>query len=101
MHITNITEIRRHASRIVARVVKEKEPAVVLQRSKPVAYILEASVYDDMQRRLREWETSRKEEQTREGMEAIETVRRQMALRRRQPDSTPMIRKIREGLRNE
>lgn len=101
MHITNITELRHYASRIIARVVKEKEPVVVLQRSRTVAYIVAASVYEEMERKLREWEMSKKEERAKEGIEAIENIRRKLALRPRQPDSLPMIRKMREGWRNE
>lgn len=52
MYITNNTEIRQNASKIIARVVAKKEPTVVLRRSKPVAYILEASTYEKIQKEL-------------------------------------------------
>ncbi|WP_258358819.1 type II toxin-antitoxin system Phd/YefM family antitoxin [Moorella sulfitireducens] len=48
MYMANVTEIRQNASKIIARVIDSGEPAVVLQRSKPVAYIVAASAYEEM-----------------------------------------------------
>jgi prevent-host-death family protein len=75
MYITNITELRQNASKIIARVVSENEPAVVLQRSKPVAYILEASLYEKLQKELAEAKNRQRNAQT---SLALETIRKRL-----------------------
>ncbi|MCL6588934.1 MAG: type II toxin-antitoxin system Phd/YefM family antitoxin [Firmicutes bacterium] len=101
MYIVNITEIRQNASKIIARVVSEKEPAIVLQRSKPVAYILEASFYENLQKEFAEAKVQHQNARTGISLETITKVREKMSLGERQPDSTEMIRKFREDLFNE
>ncbi len=101
MFITNITEIRQNASKIIARVIEEKEPTIVLQRSKPVAYILEASFYESLKKDLEE---AKKEQESAKNSIALETIfkiQKKMSSRKRQPDSTEMVRKFREGLYDE
>ena len=98
MYITNITEIRQNASKIIARVVSNKEPTVVLQRSKPVAYILEASFYESLQKELEQAKNQQKNTKTDLALETISKIREKMSLRERQPDSTETIRELREGI---
>jgi antitoxin StbD len=101
VYITNITEIRQNASKIIARAIAEKEPTIVLQRSKPVAYIIEASLYEKLQRELDEAKEQQRNAKTGIALETISRMREKMSLRERQPDSTEMIREFREGLDNE
>lgn len=101
MYITNVTEIRQNASKVIARVVEGKEPAVVLQRSKPVAYIVEAAFYDELQARLQEAREFEKAGRTKAAIDKITEIRESMAKYGRQPDSTKIIREIREGKKNE
>ncbi|HBC94209.1 MAG TPA: hypothetical protein DCZ10_15260 [Pelotomaculum sp.] len=49
MQIFNVTEIRQNVSKIIAEAIKTKELIVLLQRSKPVAYIVEAKTFDKLQ----------------------------------------------------
>ncbi|MDK2836518.1 MAG: antitoxin StbD [Thermosediminibacterales bacterium] len=101
MHIANITEIRQNASKIIARVLNDREPTIVLQRSKPVAYIIEASVFEEMQKKLKAAERLNKTIETKTAMQNLNELRKKMAERGRQSDSTQILREIREGLRNE
>ena len=48
MEMFNVTEVRQNASKIIAHVLKNREPVVVLQRSKPVAYIIEAKAFEEI-----------------------------------------------------
>ncbi|MDI3534933.1 MAG: antitoxin StbD [Thermosediminibacterales bacterium] len=101
MHIANIAEIRQNASKIIARVLNDREPTIVLQRSKPVAYIIEASVFEEMQKKLKAAERLNKTIETKTAMQNLNELRKKMAERGRQSDSTQILREIREGLRNE
>lgn len=101
MYITNVTEIRQNANKIIARVVEEKEPTIVLHRSKPVAYIVEASTYENLQRKLEEAEKLEKVGKTKLALQNISLIRERMAQKAKQPDSTPLILELREGYRDE
>lgn len=101
MYITNITEIRQNASKIITRTVEDKEPTIILQRSKPVAYIVEASLFEGIQAKLEDAERLEKEEKTNKAIQKIYSLREKMAQRNRQPDSVKIIRELREGENNE
>ena len=45
----NVTEMRQNVSKIIAQAIETKEPVVLLQRSKPVAYIVEAGTFEKIQ----------------------------------------------------
>jgi len=45
----NVTEMRQNVSKIIAQAIETKEPIVLLQRSKPVAYIVEAGTFEKIQ----------------------------------------------------
>ncbi|AGK99798.1 type II toxin-antitoxin system Phd/YefM family antitoxin [Desulfoscipio gibsoniae] len=94
MSMFNITEIRQNASKIIAHVLKTKEPVVILQRSKPVAYIVEAQTYKDIQEKLKKAEHYEKVITTRNSLQRLARLRSEM---KKQPDSTPLIRRLREG----
>lgn len=71
MEMANITEIRQNASKIIQRVINKKEPLVILQRSKPVAYIIEATVFEDMKNRLEAVKKYEKMEKTKAAMQKL------------------------------
>ena len=52
MLITNVTDVRHNISKVIKSAAEKKEPVVVMQRSKPVAYIIEASMYEEIQKKL-------------------------------------------------
>jgi prevent-host-death family protein len=99
MQIANVTDIRQNASKIIARIVQTGEPAVVLQRSKPVAYIVESSTYEDMVKRLEAANQHLLKAEREKTLKELAELRQQMAARGRQPDSVPVIRELREGKR--
>lgn len=50
MKIVSITEVRQDATRLVEHAQQTHEPVLVLVRSKPVAYIVDAAAFEAMQR---------------------------------------------------
>lgn len=71
----------------------EKAPVVILQRSKPVAYIVDAESYQKMQNRL--YSPS---EQADAVLREIDVVRDKIAKETgAQPDSTQLVRDLRSG----
>ncbi|OAT83682.1 type II toxin-antitoxin system Phd/YefM family antitoxin [Desulfotomaculum copahuensis] len=97
MHMANVTEVRQNASKIIAQVLESGEPAVVLQRSKPVVYIVEASAYEEMLKKLEAAETLFRAEEAKSALQEIARLRGKMAQRGKQQDSVPLIRELREG----
>ncbi len=97
MQIANVTEIRQNASKIISQVVESGKPAVVLQRSKPVVYIVEAAAYEKMLKRLEEAEKLFRVDETRNTLQKIAGLREKMAARGQQADSVPLLRELREG----
>jgi prevent-host-death family protein len=90
----NVTEIRQNVSKIIAQAIKTREPIVLLQRSKPVAYIVEAGAFEELQAKARRVEQYEKNEMAKETLQRLARLRNEMKL---QPDSTPLIRQLREG----
>ncbi|BCV20386.1 type II toxin-antitoxin system Phd/YefM family antitoxin [Moorella sp. Hama-1] len=97
MYMANVTDIRQNASKIIARVVETGEPAVVLQRSKPVVYIVEAAAYETMLKKLEAAENLFRVEETKNALQKIAGLRERMAPRGKQTDSVPLLRELREG----
>ncbi len=97
MHITSVTDLRQNASKVIARVVSTGEPAVVLQRSRPVVYLVEASLYEEMAEKARMAEEYIRMAETRAALRNLAALRTRMARRGVQSDSTPLIRALREG----
>ncbi|MBF7082120.1 type II toxin-antitoxin system Phd/YefM family antitoxin [Desulfallas sp. Bu1-1] len=94
MIMFNVTEIRQNVSKIIAQAIKTREPIVLLQRSKPVAYIVEAGAFEELQAKARRVEQYEKNEMAKETLQRLARLRNEMKL---QPDSTPLIRQLREG----
>ena len=94
MNTFNVTEIRQNASKIISQVIKTKEPVMVLQRSKPVVYIIEANTFEELQKKVKKAEQYEKIEASKKALEKLAQLRSQMKM---QPDSTPLIRQLREG----
>ena len=95
MHMVNVTEIRKNIREILAEVVRTKKPAVILQRSKPVAYLVDAESFDKIQ--LSDEEDSLT-------MGRMDSLDRILQLRAKiakksgtQSDSVSLVRKLREG----
>lgn len=94
MTMFNVTEIRQNVSKIIAQAIETKEPIILLQRSKPVAYIIEAGVFEEIQARAKKVEQYEKNEMAKETLRRLARLRNEM---KPQPDSTPLIRQLREG----
>jgi len=99
MSMFNVTEMRQNVSKIIAQAIETKEPIVLLQRSKPVAYIIEAGTFEKIQEKAQKLEYYEKNEMAKETLKRLAKLRSEM---KPQPDSTPLIRQLREGeARNE
>jgi antitoxin StbD len=94
MSMFNVTEIRQNVSKIITQAIETKEPIVLLQRSKPVAYIIEARVFEELQAKAKKVEKYEKTEMAKETLQRLAKLRNEMKL---QPDSTSLIRRLREG----
>ena len=90
----NVTEMRQNVSKIIAQAIETKEPVVLLQRSKPVAYIVEAGTFEKIQEKAQKVEYYEKNEMAKETLKKLAKLRSEM---KPQPDSTPLIRQLREG----
>jgi len=98
MNMINVTEIRRNIREVLSEVVKTKKPAVILQRSKPVAYLVDAESFEKMQRN-KEAESDALTRSRNESLDRIVQLRAKVAKKTGiQSDSTPLIRELREGL---
>lgn len=97
MYIANVTELRQNASIIISRVVEFKEPAVILQRSKPVVYVVEASAYEELLKKVEAADRLLRAEETKKALRELAGLRAKMAQKGKQPDSAPLIRELREG----
>ncbi|MGH2370648.1 MAG: type II toxin-antitoxin system Phd/YefM family antitoxin [Chloroflexota bacterium] len=53
MKIVNITEVRQDATKLIEHAKTSKQPVLVLQRSRPAAYLVDAGEYDRMQAELK------------------------------------------------
>lgn len=95
MNIINVTDIRRNIRAVLAEVVRTKKPAIILQRSKPVAYLVDAETFGKMQKP--------EEADILTGLRK-ESLDRILRLRARviqktgiQDDSTGLLQELREG----
>ena len=94
MYMFNVTEVRQNVSKIITQAIETKEPIVLLQRSKPVAYIIEARAFEELQSKAHRVEKYEKTEMAKETLQRLAELRNEM---KPQPDSTPLIRRLREG----
>ncbi|MEW6524537.1 MAG: type II toxin-antitoxin system Phd/YefM family antitoxin [Bacillota bacterium] len=96
MYIVNVTDVRRNIRQILAKLVKTKEPVVILQRSRPVAYLVDPERFEKMQKTD---EGGALTEDRRRSLERILQLRVKVANRTgMHEDSAALIRDLREGL---
>lgn len=95
MNIINVTEIRRNIRSVLSEVVKTKKPAVILQRSKPVAYLVDAETFNKMQKPE---EADILTAIRKESLDRILRLRTKVVQKTGiQEDSTGLVRELREG----
>ena len=97
MLITNVTEIRNNVGKVIKQATESKEPVVILQRSKPVAYILDKTIYEEMQIKLHKAEEIEKNEKMRKSLDTISSIREKTKEYINSMDSTDVVRKLREN----
>ncbi|ACV64146.1 prevent-host-death family protein [Desulfofarcimen acetoxidans DSM 771] len=95
--MANVTEVRQNVSMIISRVVETREPAVILQRSKPVVYVVEASAYEELLKKVEAADRLLRVEETKNALQDLADLRKRMASKGKQQDSVPLIRDLREG----
>lgn len=95
MDIASVSEIRQNPARIIARAVRTGRPVAVVQRSKRVAYIVDAASFEDMQKRLSEAERVLQVEETKAALEDLASLRASMPVVT--GDAVAIIREMREG----
>jgi len=96
MQMISVTDIRKNIRGILSEVVKSKKPVVILQRSKPVAYLIDAESFDKMQR-CGESESEMLTRSRMESLDRISQLRTKIAKRGIWSDSTQIIQELREG----
>jgi len=96
MFTVGVTEIRQNASAVIKRVLETRMPAVVMQRSKPVAYVIDASSYESMLEKLEKAELLMRVAETKEALQRAARLREAMGKRGSQRDSVEIIRELRE-----
>lgn len=47
-----VTEIKRHATRIIAKLKSDRRPVVITQHGRSAAVLLDVETYDELKRRL-------------------------------------------------
>ena len=95
--MANVTEIRQNVSMIISRVLETREPVVILQRSKPVVYVVEASAYEELLKKVEAADRLLRAEETKKALHDLAELRKKMASKAKQQDSVPLIRDLREG----
>ncbi|MDF9407140.1 MAG: hypothetical protein A4E52_01900 [Pelotomaculum sp. PtaB.Bin013] len=97
MRMVNVTDIRVGIREILSEVVKSREPVIILQRSKPVAYLVDAESFENMQRT----DESESDVLTRSRKESLDRILKLRAKVMKKTgvhsDSTQLIRELREG----
>jgi prevent-host-death family protein len=94
MRMVSITEIRRNAKAVLADLAKTKKPIAILQRSKPVAYIIDADSFMMLQIK----DDNELAETRKKSLEKILHIKERVAQKTgKQEDSVNLIRELREG----
>ena len=96
MEMINVTDIRKNIRSILSEVVNSKKPVIILQRSRPVAYLVDAESFEKMQS-SRETEFDMLTKSRMESLERISRLRAKIAKRGVRGDSAQIIRELREG----
>jgi prevent-host-death family protein len=95
--MANVTDVRKSIRALLDEVVRTREPAVILQRSKPVAYLVDAETFEEMQRRSRADNLELTASRT-DILDRILRLKARIAERSGvQQDSTRLVRELREG----
>ena len=95
MNMVNVTDIRRRVRSILAEVVRTKQPVVIIQRSKPVAYLIDADTYE---KGLKDVNADLLTQARWKNLEEILQLRGAISDKTGiQSDSTALIRELREG----
>ena len=95
MQIINVTQIRKNIRAILSEIAKTKKPVAILQRSKPVAYLIDAGTFESMQQENEHNGLRRKREESLEKIVLLKnSILKSAGL---QNDSTPLIRELREA----
>lgn len=98
MRMVNVTEVRTGIREILSEIVKSREPIVILQRSKPVAYLVDAESFENMQR-AEDSESDILTKNRKESLDRILKLRAKVAKKTGvHSDSTKLIRELRKGL---
>ncbi|SFH27793.1 prevent-host-death family protein [Desulfotomaculum arcticum] len=95
MHMVSITEIRRNAKAVLANLIKTKKPIAILQRSKPVAYIIDAESFIKMQQQEISGFAESRKKSLANILQLKERVTKKSGI---QEDSVKLIRDLREGI---
>lgn len=96
MYTINLADMRRNVRDIVERVAQAKEPAVILQRSRPVAYLVDPETFEKSFASTGEARLRSKVRQ--KSLDSILRLRSEIARRTGiRDDSTALVRKLREG----
>lgn len=94
MRMVSITEIRRNAKSVLADLTRTKKPVAILQRSKPIAYIIDAESFIKLQLK----EEDDLSENRKRSLERILDLKARVAKKSgMQEDSVRLIRDLREG----
>lgn len=96
MQMISVTDMRRNIRDILARIGETKEPAVILQRSKPVAYLVDPETFEKSFAGT--GGAYSRSDARRKSLDSILRLRSEIARRTGiQEDSTALIRRLREG----
>lgn len=95
MDMINVTDIRKNIRGILSEVVKSKKPVVILQRSKPVAYLIDAESFEKMQSSM-ESESELLTKSRMESLGRISQLRDKIAKKGIRGDSCQIIRELRD-----
>ena len=94
MRMVSITEIRRNAKAVLADLTRTKSPIAILQRSKPIAYIVDVESYTKMHFQGENYLMENRKKK----LEEITQLQKRVANRiGRQEDSVKLIRELRDG----
>lgn len=94
MRMVNVTDVRVNIREILSEMAKTREPVVILQRSKPAAYMVDPETFEKMQRPN---ETDLLTKGRKDSLDRILQLRAKV-VKKAQSDSTSLIRDLREGL---
>lgn len=95
MRMVSVTEIRKSAKAVLLDIQKTKKPVAILQRSKPVAYIVDPETFMRIQHQE---ETSQFVETRKKSLEKILQLKERTSQKKgAQENSVELIRDLREG----